>query len=71
MSKFYNVVSTKTISNSVTNSDKKIYHKIGVVKVTESGGWYLQLYQQPNDSFQIFPNQDDELPVIEFENHEA
>jgi|TARA_B110000495_G_C22913276_1_gene533370 hypothetical protein len=69
MTKFYNVVTRKTINNKI--SDKHIYHKVGVVKVTENGGWFLQLYQQPDTNFMIFPNYKENLPVIDFEAHET
>ncbi len=68
MSKFYNVVSRKTIQTGDT--DKKIYHKVGVVKLTENGGCFLNLYHTDME-FQIFPNHDDELPVIDFGDHDA
>lgn len=70
MTKFYNVVTRKTITGTTTE-EKKIYHKVGVVKITENGGWFLQLYQQPDTDFMIFPNHNEALPVIEFESHEA
>ena len=68
MSTFYNVVSRKEIPNL---EGKAIYQKVGTVKVTPNGGWFLQLYHLPNVDFQIFANQDEELPVINFDNHDA
>jgi len=69
MTKFYNVVTRKTIGNSA--NDKKIYHKVGAVKVTENGGWFLQMYHQPDTDFMIFPNHNESLPVIHFGSHDA
>lgn len=69
MTKFYNVCTRKTITRP--NDEKKIYHKVGVIKVTENGGWFLQLYQQPNTDFLIFPSHNAELPVIDFEGNDA
>ncbi|WP_299059176.1 hypothetical protein [uncultured Polaribacter sp.] len=69
MTKFYNVCTRKTING--INGEKKFYHKVGVVKVTENGGWFLQLYHQPETDFLIFPNHNDELPVINFDNNEV
>jgi len=69
MTKFYNVVTRKTVTNNTT--DKRIYHKVGVIKITENGGWFLQMYQQPNTDFMVFPNHNDSLPVIDFGNDEA
>ncbi|MFD1063692.1 hypothetical protein ACFQ1Q_10585 [Winogradskyella litorisediminis] len=69
MTKFYNVVTRKTVNKG--DNDKHIYHKVGVVKVTNNGGWFLQLYHQPDTNFMIFPNHNDNLPVIDFEVHET
>lgn len=69
MPKFYNVVTRKTINDNAT--DRKIYHKVGVIKITENGGWYLQMYHQPDTTYQVFPNHNEELPVIEFGSNEA
>ncbi|WP_299111950.1 hypothetical protein [uncultured Winogradskyella sp.] len=69
MTTFYNVCTRKEITSP---SDKKmIYHKVGVVKVTNNGGWFLQLFQQPETDFLIFPNQNEQLPVINYESHDA
>ncbi|MCL7752462.1 hypothetical protein [Polaribacter sp. Z022] len=68
MTKFYNVVTRKTIHKE--NNDKHIYHKVGVVKVTENGGWFLQLYHQPDTDYMIFANHNENLPVIDFGTHE-
>ena len=64
MTKFYNVVTRKTLTTG--ENERMIYHKVGVVKVTENGGWFLQLYHQPNTDYMIFPNHNDNLPVINF-----
>ena len=69
MTKFYNVCTRKTIVG--LNGEKKLYHKVGVVKVTENRGWFLQLYQQPETDFLIFPSHNNELPVINYESHDA
>ncbi|WP_338359468.1 hypothetical protein [Yeosuana marina] len=69
MTKFYNVCTRKTITSA--NGEKKLYHKVGVIKVTEKGGWFLQLYHQPETDFLIFPSHKDELPVINFDSNEA
>ncbi|GGG24998.1 hypothetical protein GCM10011344_27070 [Dokdonia pacifica] len=69
MTKFYNVVTRKTINQDTIG--KKIYHKVGILKVTENGGWFLQMYHQPNTDFMVFPNHNESLPVINFGNNEA
>lgn len=69
MTKFYNVVTRKTINKE--NNDKHIYHKVGVVKVTENGGWFLQLYHQPDTDYMIFANHNENLPIINIEGNET
>ena len=69
MTKFYNVVTRKILKTS--DKERMIYHKVGVVKVTENGGWFLQLYHQPDTDYMIFPNHNENLPVINFVPHET
>ncbi|MFT6361106.1 MAG: hypothetical protein ACJAV6_000592 [Candidatus Paceibacteria bacterium] len=69
MTKFYNVVTRKTVNKEI--NDKYIYHKVGVVNVTENGGWFLQLYHQPDTDYMIFANHNENLPVIDFVPSEA
>lgn len=71
MSKYYNVVACRAVTDSEDGSEKRIYHKVGVLKATVRGSLYLQMYHQPNVSYQIFPNGDDELPVINFDGNDA
>ncbi len=61
--KYFNICSKRTISTP--EGEKQLYNKIGVIKVTENGGWFMQLYHQPEADFQIFPSHDQQLPVIE------
>lgn len=60
--KYFNICSKRTIDTP--QGKKSAYNKIGIIKVTENGGWFMQLYQQPETDFQIFPSQDEQLPVI-------
>lgn len=69
MTKFYNVVTRKSINNE--KNGKHIYHKVGVVKVTNNGGWFLQLYHQPNTDYLIFANHNENLPVINLDSNET
>lgn len=64
MSTYYTVCSKRNVqTDTLEEPNKSSYQKIGVVKVTANGGWYLHLYQQPETTFRIFPNEE-ELPVI-------
>lgn len=62
MSKYYTVCSERVQADTL--EAKSTFQKVGVVKVTDNGGWFLQLYQQPETTFRIFPNTEEELPVI-------
>lgn len=59
---YFNICSKKTIQTP--EGEKNIFHKTGVIKVTENGGWFLQLFQHPHTDFHIFPKNDEQLPVI-------
>ncbi len=69
MSQFYNVVTRKVIRDG--KEEKTLHHKVGTIKVTPNGGWFLQLFHLPNTDFQIFAGHNNELPVIQFEDHES
>ncbi len=59
--KYFNVCSKETTSDG----NRHLFHKVGVIKVTQNGGWYLRLNQYPETKFQVFPSQNEELPAIE------
>lgn len=66
MSQFYNVVTRKVIQDG--DQEKILHHKVGTIKVTPNGGWFLQLYHLPETEFQIFSGHHNELPVIQMED---
>lgn len=37
---------------------KKLWHKIGIIKMTQKGGMYLQLFQFPNMDFYVVEPKD-------------
>ena len=69
MSTFYSVVTRKVIRDG--KSEKVLHHKVGTIKVTPNGGWFLQMFHQPNTEFQIFPGHNNELPVIQMDSDES
>lgn len=69
MSTFYNVVTRKVISDG--SDEKTLHHKVGTIKVTAQGGWFLNLFMLPNVEFQVFPGYGNDLPVIHFDDHES
>jgi len=69
MSQFYNVVTRKIIRDG--KEEKVLHHKVGTIKVTPNGGWFLQLFMLPDVEFQVFSGHNNELPVIQFEDHES
>jgi len=63
MSQYFNVCSTQI---KIINGEEKItYHKVGFLKISDNGGYYLNLHQQPNTEFRIFNSQEEELPTID------
>jgi hypothetical protein len=69
MSQFYNVVTRKVILEG--KKEKILHHRVGTIKVTPNGGWFLQLYHLPETEFQIFSSHTSELPVIQIEDDES
>ena len=64
MATFQNVFTRKDIN--ARGEEIRLWHKVGLIKETPGGGRYLQLFQQPETDFYIFPDdQPDELPVVE------
>lgn len=69
MSTFYNVVTRKVIADGT--DEKTLHHKVGTVKVTPNGGWFLHLFMLPDVEFQIFSGYDNDLPVIDISDDES
>jgi hypothetical protein len=69
MSQFYNVVTRKVVKTGT--EEKILHHRVGNIKVTPNGGWFLQLYHLPETEFQIFAGHNSELPVIQIEEDES
>jgi len=70
MSQFYNVVTRKVILEG--KKEKILHHnRVGTIKVTSNGGWFLQLYHLPETEFQIFSSHTSELPIIQIEDDES
>lgn len=74
LSSFFEVHKTKfmtTIFNVVCESihpiqgkEKTIYKKVGYLKATEAGGYYLHLFHQPGVTYRVFNSTEDNLPII-------
>lgn len=47
-----------------------LWHKVGIIKQTNSGHWYLQLFQQPDTDFFVYEQLENEhaLPDIQVED---
>lgn len=61
MSKIYSICAEHT--HEVNGEEKTTYKNVGIVKVTERGGWFLRLFHQPGVTYRVFAS-DDDLPVI-------
>ena len=63
--RFFNVLTKKEFPNN--GETTTLWHKVGVIKVTKNGGWYLQMFHQPETDFYIFEDKEKEeqLPDIQ------
>ena len=63
--KFYNVLTKKEFKNG--SEVTTLWHKVGIIKVTKNGGWYLQMFHQPETDFYIFEDveKSEKLPDIQ------
>ena len=62
--RYYNVLTKKQFDNNGTNTT--LWHKVGIIKVTANGGWFLQLFHQPETDFYIFEEKQKEQEDIQF-----
>lgn len=61
--KFFNICSKRIIHSK--KGTKTLIYRVGVLKVSDSGKWFVQLFQYPNVDYQVFAQEEQELPVIE------
>lgn len=54
--KLLNVLTKKQFDNN--GATTTLWHKVGVIKITAKGGWFLQLFQQPDTDFYVFEEKD-------------
>jgi hypothetical protein len=50
--RFFNVLTKKVIPTK--GEPTTLWHKVGLIKVTNGGYWYLQLFQQPDTEFFVY-----------------
>jgi hypothetical protein len=65
--RLFNVLTKKVIPTK--GEPTTLWHKVGLIKETNSGHWYLQLFQQPDTDFFVYEQLPDEssLPEIQIE----
>jgi hypothetical protein len=66
MAKFFKVCVDKKISKE-EGEDINLQFKAGLLKVTDNGGWYLQLFHLPDVDYYIKPMEGEALPTIQLE----
>ncbi len=46
-----------------------LWHKVGVIKITDNGKWFLQLFHQPDTDFYVSEREakKEDLPEIQIE----
>ena len=63
----YSVLAKKQYTEN-DGTTRKLWYKVGFVKETDIGGRYLTLYQQPETTFVVVPQEDREK-VIQLEDN--
>lgn len=65
--KLFNVLTKKVIPTK--GEPIVLWHKVGIIKQTMSGHWYLQMFHQPDTDFFVYEQagEDKELPDIQME----
>ena len=64
--RLFNVLTKKTIPTK--GEPIVLWHKVGLIKQTVSGHWYLQLFHQPDTDFFVYEQEEEkenELPEIQ------
>lgn len=63
--KLFNVLTKKIIPSK--GESIILWHKVGLIKQTQGGNWYLQMFHQPDTDFFVFEQVPDEkeLPEIQ------
>lgn len=63
--RLFNVLTKKIITKD--GEPLTLWHRVGLIKSTNSGNWYLQLFQQPDTDFYLVEQEQEqvELPTIE------
>jgi len=62
MSTYYNICAEHT--KTIDGKERTHFQKVGYIKATSNGGWYITLYHQPKTEFRVFGSTEDDLPVI-------
>ena len=65
--KLFNVLTKKVIPTK--GEPLVLWHKVGIIKQTASGHWYLQMFHQPDTDFFVYEQEqgEKELPSIQIE----
>lgn len=65
--RLFNVLTKKTITKD--GEPLHLWHRVGLIKSTNSGNWYLQMFHQPDTDFYLVEQEQEkvELPTIEFQ----
>ena len=62
--RFLNVFTKKEFLND--GQTIILWHKVGLIKQTKNGGWFLQMFHQPDTDFYVFEEKEKEaVPDIQ------
>ena len=69
--RFFDVLTKKEFNNG--NEQVRLWHKVGVIKITESNKWYLQLFHQPDTDFYVVEHEGkkEALPTIHIDEEDG
>jgi len=68
--RLFDVLTKKEFNNG--KEQVKLWHKVGVIKITDTNRWYLQMFHQPDTDFYVFEHEGkiEELPDIQIGEEE-
>lgn len=63
--RLFNVLTKKIINKE--GQPLTLWHRVGLIKTTSAGNWYLQMFHQPETDFYVLEQKQEEadLPAIQ------
>jgi len=62
--RLFNVLTKKVITKD--DQPLTLWHRVGLIKTTNSGNWFLQLFHQPDTDFYVVePEHEERLTAVQ------